>query len=322
MPSDQSPVVSIVVPTYNRAQMLEQVIQCVRSQTVPDWECLVVDDASTDDIESVVLAAGDERIRYLRRPVNGGVSAAQNTGIDNAHGRFIVFLHTDDLIDQDYVEKQLAQLEGAGNEKLAGIECARKVISAEGLEVLRPRLAETSDLRMLQFEISVHITQILFKSAVLREVHFDESLRGWEDWDLFYRLIKADYRFATNSEALCTINQHDGPRLSAFEVQIEQLLKLHEKYIDDIKPSRLVHGVWHFKIGLMYARMGIMSRARKHFMRSAILKPTDFARVGVAASAFLGRSIFGLVWHGYERARRIRYGGVKASVRSSDIRRQ
>jgi glycosyltransferase involved in cell wall biosynthesis len=88
------PVVSIVLPTYNRADVIGRAIDSVRAQSFPDWELLVVDDGSTDGTAEVV-AGIDERVRLLRQP-NGGTYVARNHGLAQARGRYLTFLDSDD----------------------------------------------------------------------------------------------------------------------------------------------------------------------------------------------------------------------------------
>src|SRR5688500_9781977 len=91
-----NPIVSVVIPTYNRAHLIRRAIDSVVAQTFADWELIVVDDASKDDAEGVVRSYGDSRMRYVRHDVNKGASAARNTGLYAAHGEFVAFLDSDD----------------------------------------------------------------------------------------------------------------------------------------------------------------------------------------------------------------------------------
>jgi glycosyltransferase involved in cell wall biosynthesis len=93
------PLVSIVTPVYNAARWLPETMASVRSQTLADWEHLLVDDGSTDESVAIVTAAAaaDPRVRLLETPCNGGPSAARNMALDAARGRFIAFLDADDL---------------------------------------------------------------------------------------------------------------------------------------------------------------------------------------------------------------------------------
>ena len=92
-----APTFSVVIPVYNRAAAVLPALTSVQSQTFRDFECIVVDDGSRDgeQLEKVVEQLCDNRFRYVRRP-NGGVSAARNTGIDEARGDYIAFLDSDD----------------------------------------------------------------------------------------------------------------------------------------------------------------------------------------------------------------------------------
>ena len=93
------PLFSIVVPTYNRAHLMDRVVSSVQRQTFTDWELLIVDDGSTDRTQEVVLrlASTDSRVRHIRLDVNSGLPAiARNRGIAEARGEYIAFLDSDD----------------------------------------------------------------------------------------------------------------------------------------------------------------------------------------------------------------------------------
>ncbi len=102
------PDVSVVIPTYNRADLLPRAIQSVLRQTVPPVEILVVDDGSTDTTSDVCAGFGDS-VRYVRVP-NGGVARARNVGIAAARGEFVALLDSDDTWSADKLEVQLAAL--------------------------------------------------------------------------------------------------------------------------------------------------------------------------------------------------------------------
>jgi glycosyltransferase involved in cell wall biosynthesis len=103
----QMPTVSIVTPLYNKAAYIADTIGSVLSQTYPDWEMLVVDNGSTDGSWEKAQAFQDSRIRFLQSPKQGP-GAARNYGLTHARGEWIQFLDADDLLEPDYLEKQLA----------------------------------------------------------------------------------------------------------------------------------------------------------------------------------------------------------------------
>jgi glycosyltransferase involved in cell wall biosynthesis len=106
------PQFSIIIPTYERAAVVPAAIRSVLAQTDPDFELLVVDDGSTDDIAGVVAAFDDERVALHRRP-HAGVSATRNAGVALARGEFVVFLDSDDELLPD----ALAQFRAAAHDR-------------------------------------------------------------------------------------------------------------------------------------------------------------------------------------------------------------
>jgi hypothetical protein len=104
-------LVSVIVPVYNRPRLLEQSVASVLSQTYPNFEVIIVDDASTDDTPRVIeeLRARDPRIRSIRRP-NGGPGLARESGRQVADGEFIQYLDSDDLLEPLKFELQVAAL--------------------------------------------------------------------------------------------------------------------------------------------------------------------------------------------------------------------
>jgi glycosyltransferase involved in cell wall biosynthesis len=100
--------VSVILPTFNRSRSLGPAILSVLTQSVKDLELIVVDDASSEDIEALVRNIGDRRIKFIRRKTNGGAAAARNTGLAEATGEYIAFQDSDDLWLPDKLAKQLA----------------------------------------------------------------------------------------------------------------------------------------------------------------------------------------------------------------------
>ena len=108
-----SPVVSVIIPTYNRAHLIGRAIRSVLDQTYQDWELIVVDDASTDDIPGIVKGFTDGRVKYIRHDENKGAAAARNTGIQAARGAYIAFLDSDDEWLPEKLERQVQAFESS-----------------------------------------------------------------------------------------------------------------------------------------------------------------------------------------------------------------
>lgn len=102
-------LISVIIPAYNYAHFLPQALNSILEQTYANWECIIIDDGSTDDTKVVAkkFTAADDRIKYHYQ-VNAGLSASRNKGIELAKGEWIQFLDADDLLHSEKFSKQLA----------------------------------------------------------------------------------------------------------------------------------------------------------------------------------------------------------------------
>ena len=177
---NERPLVSAIIATYKRADLVPRAIESVRKQTYPNLEIIVVDDGSPDNTESVVRAIPDERIRYIRHEKNKGLPAGRNTGIRAAKGEFIAFLDDDDEWRADKIERQLRTVRDY-DAVLCGV-----LVDGWRLSIHPRPTISLEDLRRGSFEPS----GMLIKADVIKELLFDENLRQGEDWDAFIRIAQ------------------------------------------------------------------------------------------------------------------------------------
>ncbi|MGX1024745.1 glycosyltransferase family 2 protein [Psychroflexus sp. MBR-150] len=112
----QNPLVSVIIPTYNRAHLIGETLDSVLAQTYQNWECIIVDDGSTDNTDEVVEAyvKKDQRFKYYHRPdehLPGG-NGARNYGFKMSHGEYVNWLDSDDLFSENKIEEQLKLIKG------------------------------------------------------------------------------------------------------------------------------------------------------------------------------------------------------------------
>jgi len=194
--SANPPLVSVVLPTYNRAHLLRRAIVSVLSQSMADFELIVVDDASTDDTESVVqrLAAQDRRIRYVRRPGNGGPAGARNTGLAAARGEFVAFQDSDDEWLSGRLELTLAPFRQSGAETLGLVTCGMLRPQPNGGTYRFPPAALLGAEADLAKQITLHTdaaftqTWLARRSVLEAAGGFDEALYVWDDWEYLLRI--------------------------------------------------------------------------------------------------------------------------------------
>lgn len=200
-------MVSVVIPTYNRAAILPRAIKSVLGQDYENLELIIVDDASTDETAEVVSRFDDPRMRVIWHERNKGGGAARNTGIGAAEGEFIAFQDSDDEWLDGKLSKQIKAMEKAGPNCV--LAYCTKIVYGRDRTYIRgerrcvcvpdPSSAKLSgDLSRLLARVNVISTQVIVaRTAALREIGgFDTRLYNSQDWDIAIRLSRlGDFAF-------------------------------------------------------------------------------------------------------------------------------
>jgi glycosyltransferase involved in cell wall biosynthesis len=183
------PGVSVVVPTFNRASLLGGALDSIQSQSMGDWECIVVDDGSTDGTPDLVAsrAVADRRIRLLRIEHAGSPGRSRNIGIRASCGDLVAFLDDDDLWLPGKLASQVVLLAA---EREPVMVCARVERFGDAVGPWPRSLPKSPDLRSLLASNSIACsTVVVRRSALDQSGLFDESLRRAQDLDLWIRLL-------------------------------------------------------------------------------------------------------------------------------------
>jgi len=179
------PLVSVIIPVYNRPELLVRSLRSVASQTVRDLEILVVDDGSTIDIRPSLSRLDDPRIRLLQHPARRGVSSARNTGMDAARGQYVAYLDSDDYWRDRKLERQLAFM-GATRPVSCTAFTIKTMRNPDGE---RRHSAEMCTHKSLQVGCGVSPGSTLVGTAAfLRKIGpFNEAMSRLEDWEFLLR---------------------------------------------------------------------------------------------------------------------------------------
>lgn len=190
-----APTVSVITPVYNAAPWLAEMLDSVRSQTLADWEHLLVDDGSTDGSDQIieVAAKADPRIRLLRLPQNGGPANARNQGIEEARGRYIALLDADDF----WLEQKLELCVRFMREnQYPFVYHAFRYISSDGRNtgavVRGPR---ELNLRTLHVRRGIgDCMSVMIDREIIPDFRFPiHEGKTHEDWQAWLRLVKAGH---------------------------------------------------------------------------------------------------------------------------------
>ena len=213
MQTSKQPVVSVVIPTYNRAELVLRAINSVLGQTYQNLEIVVVDDYSQDNTEEVVTAIKDKRINYHRHDSNQGGSAARNTGIEQARGQYIAFLDSDDVWLSQKLELQLAIATQTQNPVVSYTKFQKsdRVFYQPSILPKRGKKPTESVADYLWLRGGEVLTSTLLVSCSLAKYHlFQTGLPKHQDLDFVLRLGYSNAEFIFIPQVL-TI-WHNEPR--------------------------------------------------------------------------------------------------------------
>lgn len=291
-----SSAVSVVIPAYNREASIGAAASSVLRQTHGDLEVIIVDDCSSDGTYARALAIDDPRIRVLRHDSNRGVSAARNTGLRAAAGRYVAFQDSDDEWLPTKLEKQLALL----NEDHAAIAayCGMIIIhdSEAGSRTVTsyvPRRDLTcvdGHIRAALLQTSFISTQTLIvrRTALEQSGGFDETLNALVDWDLVLRLSAMGpirlvdeplvlQRFSPNS-----ITLSDKRRVMA-------RMRIVAKHQADLERQPQVLARHLAAIAGGWRRLGDTATARRHAVEAIRTAPLDRSGWSALAATVIDR---------------------------------
>lgn len=178
-------LVSVIIPTYNRANLIKRSAESVLNQTYSNLELIVVDDGSTDNTEEVVKSIDDNRVIYIKQS-NQGACAARNNGIDHAKGEFIAFQDSDDVWHLDKLEKQVKCLK----EKGADVVVCKNLQYVNGKPKRNVTIHNEGFIPKDKPPIWIGTQTFVAKSLVFKEFRFDANVQRWQDFEILVRIHK------------------------------------------------------------------------------------------------------------------------------------
>lgn len=256
-----SPLVSVVIPTYNRADWLCEAVESVLAQTYAPIEIIVVDDGSTDGTPDM-LAARFPAVRCIVQP-NAGVSAARNRGLAAAAGQYINFLDDDDLFMPDKIARQVARLEA--DPELFLVHCRYHDVDAAGHKLGRVGVLPEGEALpdLLRGNFIWMSAPLIRREAVERVGGFDETLSTCADYDLWLRLAADGARFGCVQEPLGCYRLH-GASMVTDAARVEREVFRAIDRATEPGPARAEsYAGWYLWLGGQYAVAGRPEDARR-----------------------------------------------------------
>ena len=283
------PKISVIIPTYNRSDVLPRAINSVLNQTCQDFEIIVADDGSNDNTKSIVikLQKKDNRIKYFYQENSGGPAKPLNLGIKNSIGEYITFLGGDDEFAPTYLEELLEPFIITNN-KVDITSCGGKIPkykNIDGANIIKTALSHKPIIAGIMF----------FKRQLIDKVGFyDEKLKIAEDTDLCIRFAKTNCNFKFIHKQLYLIHYHKSSitkniqpseKIKILKYFIQKHFYLYEK---DCQSYSTMLG----NIGAMYICDGNISDGRKYIIMAIKKYPFDFKNCLMLILSLLGKNVF------------------------------
>ncbi|MFT4154027.1 glycosyltransferase family 2 protein [Parafilimonas sp.] len=275
------PIVSVIIPLFNRKRLISETLQSVINQTYRHWEAVIVDDGSTDGSCELVcsMAYSDPRIRLIKRSrLPEGANTCRNIGIENAHGTYIIFLDSDDLLDKNCFSNRISCFGKFPDADFLVFPMyffdkdSYKIIGLWNTE------NEEDDItRFFKVDALWGITGPIYrKSSLIAIGGFREPLPFWQDFDLHVRFLLSGkkYKKFLHSEPDCFIRRQTGDSISSAVPFVANagVLKKRIDFFEDI-----IRYVIMNKIQLSYKQRYTLWSALHYFNRCLLYEHHNLA---------------------------------------------
>ena len=237
-------MISIVVPVYRAERYIEETMDCVRAQTYPHWELLLVEDCGPDRsreiIEQYIQRTGDTRIRLLTHSTNLGAARARNLGVNEAKGRYLAYLDADDLWTPDKLEKELAFLkEKQAAFVFTGYEFADENGKGIGKIV---RVPATITYKEALKNTTIFTSTVMFDMEQLSKEQLQMPQIKSEDTALWWRILREGY-VACGLDQNLVKYRRAGKSLSSNKLEaLRRIWNLYRK----AEGMSVPNSAWHF----------------------------------------------------------------------------
>ncbi|NNF02199.1 MAG: glycosyltransferase [Bacteroidia bacterium] len=269
---------SVIIPTYNRGELIEATIQSVLNQSFSDFEIIVVDDGGADNTKEVIENINSEKIKYFWKE-NAERAAARNYGASKAKGEYITFLDSDDKLYSDFLLLANESLEEENDPEF--FHQAYEVTDENENRISKPEWPYQDNKKNIARGNPLSCIGVFIKAQAFAKCRFNEDrgLTASEDWELWIRLI-AKYGLKRDRRISAALIQHSGRSvLAANENQLRSRSELAVKYaFEDTDVQRefaelkvMIEAYWSTYVALHLALSGNSSRSWK-YLKDAVRK--------------------------------------------------
>lgn len=310
------PLVSIIIPTYNRAFIIKETLDSILKQTYTNWECIIVDDSSTDDTKIVIeeYSKNDSRFRFYKRPANTvkGANSCRNFGFSQAKGNLVHWFDSDDLLVNNAFELYVKEFEKAPTSDV--VIAKVQIVDLKSNLLIKENTIKSENLVEDYFlgKVAFYVCGPMWKKEFLdqQEDLFGENVSNLDDWDFNLRMLYVNpkiifldlplikYRIHSNSLS------HEIGKLNFYEINSE--MSAREKHLTLIKKNKKANSLVLKEFILFrykyYLREALVNKDQYCFvyLKKLLHKEIELFNFVALVKTLFGFIIFSIFNKGYE----------------------
>lgn len=262
---DNKPLVSIIMATYNRADLIVETLRSISAQSYSNWECIIIDDGGSDTTEEVIAATlkQDQRFKYLKRTSSHkkGLPGCRNYGLEIAQGDYIIFFDDDDIVHPLNLELCVQELQ---QEQYQYCRYHREVFAGSfdyTFDMSREydffEITEKELYRIINSSLPFNSCAVMWRASCYAESRFKEDLMYAEEWELYVRMISQGLKGVSITKTLFFGRKHPKSNTGEFAkkdpIRVQSKIKAAHymiSHLEKVKRMSREIGMYMFSIGL------------------------------------------------------------------------
>lgn len=308
------PLISIIIPTYNRANLISYTLDSVLLQTYVNWECIIVDDGSTDNTADIInnYILKDSRFQYIARPVNKlkGPNACRNYGFKQSKGVYVNWFDSDDVYLPNALEKFIETFDANTDTVVTKLEI---IDSFTGNKIKESNIISTNIIEdYFTGKIAYYVCGPLWKRIFLEQQKqlFDETIRNLDDWDFNLRMLYSLPKIKYIDTPLIQYRYHENSlsqelaKLNFEEIQSEFFAR--EKHVLLLKKNKIVNPrilnrYIKNRYKYFFREAMVRNHSKKYFLlKKLIMRQWALSDYEGIAKTFFGFGFFSFFDKGYK----------------------
>lgn len=260
--------ISIVMPVYNRSNIVLKAINSVLMQSFSNFELIIVDDCSTDGSWEVCNSIRDTRVMTFKLPKNSGAAAARNFGISKSIGKYISFLDSDDTLEKDFLKISKEILDATAS-KVGFMWTGRRIFLGDKIDEQIWKPSGTSSYLIFLKHIKIGTgAGITIKREVFEKCgNFDVTLPAAEDTDFFFRISK-HFDFTYSDKVLINIFKNNADRMSKNYKNIAIAYNLFlSQHLSEIEKDLDLKKIYYYKLMWLNFHLNDKAKAKEYFKK-------------------------------------------------------